>query len=112
MDYLSCLLSDRAASGLSVRALAGEPSVSAICRISTRYVAGIRRGDADVRRPSRSEPRIRASADGNLRSAHAYIGLPFLLLASTSPLLQVWLAREKRGDVPWRLFALSNADHF
>ena len=37
------------------------------------------------------------------------IGLPFLLLASTSPLLQLWLAREERGDVPWRLFALSNA---
>jgi hypothetical protein len=37
------------------------------------------------------------------------IGLSFLLLASTSPLLQVWLAREEHGDVPWRLFALSNA---
>ena len=37
------------------------------------------------------------------------IGLPFLLLASTSPLLQLWLAREERGGVPWRLFALSNA---
>jgi spermidine synthase len=37
------------------------------------------------------------------------IGLPFLLLASTSPLLQLWLAREERDGVPWRLFALSNA---
>ena len=37
------------------------------------------------------------------------IGLPFLLLASTSPLLQLWLAREEHGGVPWRLFALSNA---
>jgi hypothetical protein len=37
------------------------------------------------------------------------IGLPFLLLASTSPLLQLWLAQEERGGVPWRLFALSNA---
>src|ERR1700739_2308271 len=37
------------------------------------------------------------------------IGLPFLLLASPSPLLQLWLAREERGGVPWRLFALSNA---
>ncbi len=36
------------------------------------------------------------------------IGLPFLLLASTSPLLQLWLAREERSGVPWKLFALSN----
>ncbi|MGB6608570.1 MAG: fused MFS/spermidine synthase [Acidobacteriaceae bacterium] len=37
------------------------------------------------------------------------IGLPFLLLASTSPLLQLWLARQQRSDIPWKLFALSNA---
>lgn len=37
------------------------------------------------------------------------IGLPFLLLASSSPLLQLWLAREEKGGMPWRLFALSNA---
>jgi SAM-dependent methyltransferase len=36
------------------------------------------------------------------------IGLPFLLLASTSPLLQVWFARTTRGGMPYRLFALSN----
>ena len=36
------------------------------------------------------------------------IGLPFLLLASTSPLLQVWLARREDGTVWYRLFALSN----
>jgi len=37
------------------------------------------------------------------------IGLPFLLLASTSPLLQLWFARQEHGGVPWKLFALSNA---
>lgn len=37
------------------------------------------------------------------------IGLPFLLLASTSPLLQIWLARQQQGKIPWKLFALSNA---
>ncbi len=36
------------------------------------------------------------------------IGLPFLMLSSTSPLLQVWWARRKGGAVPYRLFALSN----
>lgn len=37
------------------------------------------------------------------------IGLAFLLLASTSPLLQSWLARQQESATPWRLFALSNA---
>ncbi len=36
------------------------------------------------------------------------IGVPFLLLASTSPLLQAWLARSTNSAVPYRLFALSN----
>jgi spermidine synthase len=36
------------------------------------------------------------------------IGLPFLLLGSTSPLLQIWLFRSEGGSVPYRLFALSN----
>jgi hypothetical protein len=36
------------------------------------------------------------------------IGLPFLLLAATSPLLQVLFARSQGGKVPYRLFALSN----
>jgi hypothetical protein len=37
------------------------------------------------------------------------IGLPFLLLAATSPLLQVLYARQQGSPVPWRFFALSNA---
>ena len=37
------------------------------------------------------------------------IGLPFVLLSSTSPLLQVWWTRQMGGSVPYRLFALSNA---
>jgi len=38
----------------------------------------------------------------------ASIGLPFLMLGATSPLLQAWLARLQSGVVPWRLYALSN----
>jgi hypothetical protein len=37
------------------------------------------------------------------------IGLPFLMLSATSPLLQVWWARVEGGGVPYRLYALSNA---
>ncbi len=36
------------------------------------------------------------------------IGLPFLLLASTGPLLQLWFARFVADTIPYRLFALSN----
>ena len=36
------------------------------------------------------------------------IGLPYLLLSSTTPLLQVWYWRRFESRVPYRLFALSN----
>ncbi|MGC1463660.1 MAG: fused MFS/spermidine synthase [Terracidiphilus sp.] len=36
------------------------------------------------------------------------IGLPFLMLGATSPLLQVRLARLQSSGIPWRLYALSN----
>lgn len=39
----------------------------------------------------------------------ATVGLPFLTLSATSPLLQAWYARTYQGAVPYRLFALSNA---
>ena len=38
----------------------------------------------------------------------ASVGLPYLLLSTTGPLLQAWFARERPGTVPYRLFALSN----
>ena len=38
----------------------------------------------------------------------ATIGLPYFLLATTSPLIQAWFARRFPGRSPYRLFALSN----
>jgi hypothetical protein len=38
----------------------------------------------------------------------ANVGLPFLLLAATAPLLQVWFARALPGRSPYRLYAVSN----
>jgi len=38
----------------------------------------------------------------------ATIGLPYFLLATTSPLIQAWFARARPGASPYRLFALSN----
>lgn len=39
----------------------------------------------------------------------ATIGLPYLLLSTTTPLLQAWYWRSLQSAVPYRLFALSNA---
>ncbi len=39
----------------------------------------------------------------------ATLGLPYFLLASTSPLLQQWFTRTHPGRSPYRLYALSNA---
>src|SRR5215831_1643577 len=36
------------------------------------------------------------------------VGLPYVLLSATSPLLQAWLVRHHRAAQPYRLFALSN----
>src|SRR3970282_2899737 len=38
----------------------------------------------------------------------ATVGVPYLLLGSTSPLLQAWFARARPGLDPYRLFAWSN----
>src|SRR5581483_6511592 len=37
------------------------------------------------------------------------VGPPYLMLSSTSPLLQAWYARQHKGGLPYRFFALSNA---
>ena len=38
----------------------------------------------------------------------ATVGLPYFVLSSTSPLVQVWFTRATGGGNPWRLYALSN----
>jgi hypothetical protein len=37
------------------------------------------------------------------------LGLPYFALSATSPLLQAWFGRINRGQLPYRLYALSNA---
>src|SRR5580692_3920088 len=37
------------------------------------------------------------------------VGVPYLLLSSTSPLLQAWYTRSRAGRAPYRFYALSNA---
>jgi hypothetical protein len=37
------------------------------------------------------------------------LGLPYLLLSATSPMVQAWYARTHEAAAPYRLFALSNA---
>lgn len=61
--------------------------------------------------PLRLHPFFRPSS-GNEPLGHLLglltltVGLPYLLLSTTGPLVQAWVAR--RGRVPYRLFALSN----
>jgi spermidine synthase len=38
----------------------------------------------------------------------AAIGLPYLILSATGPLLQAWFSQSRPGASPWRLYALSN----
>ena len=38
----------------------------------------------------------------------ACVGLPYFVLATTSPLLQAWFSRTHPGRSPYRLYALSN----
>ncbi len=53
-------------------------------------------------------------ADGNLPTQRilwlllANVGLPYLLLSASAPLLQSWYAARLPGEVPYRLYALSN----
>jgi len=39
----------------------------------------------------------------------ASVGLPYLMLSATAPLVQVWFSRANPGRSPYRLYALSNA---
>src|SRR6185295_2089746 len=38
----------------------------------------------------------------------AAIGLPYVILSATGPLLQAWFSQARPGVAPWRLYALSN----
>ena len=62
-----------------------------------------------VNHPAVSSP-VAASSPvfGIFAALTSSVGLPFLLLASTSPLLQVWFVRVEHRPVPYHLFALSN----
>jgi hypothetical protein len=42
----------------------------------------------------------------------ATVGVPYLLLSSTGPLLQKWFTISRPGESPWRLYALSNLGSF
>ncbi len=63
--------------------------------------------------PISPSPSWKPEADSNptlriLGLLAATIGLPYLLLSSTGPLLQAWYLQTKTGVIPYRLFALSN----
>src|SRR3989449_10905542 len=59
-----------------------------------------------IRRPPRSTLFPSTTLSRSLLAAT--IGAPYVLLSSTSPLLQHWFERTRPGRSPYRLFALSN----
>jgi hypothetical protein len=60
------------------------------------------------------QPRIGAESPvmAVFASLTVWIGVPFLALGATSPLLQVWWARTQGSSIPYKLFALSNLASF
>jgi hypothetical protein len=40
------------------------------------------------------------------------VGVPYLILSSTTPLMQAWFVRERHGASPYRFYALSNLGSF
>jgi SAM-dependent methyltransferase/small basic protein len=59
--------------------------------------------DASWKPAGESDPSLRI-----LGLLAASVGLPYFLLATTSPLVQAWYARAEHGAMPYRLYALSN----
>ena len=109
VDHMPGVFPGCAAAGLPLRALAGRPPVGTISGQSCTSGCWwwLRCCWLWVR------PDLSSAAGHPLaaifRAPTLTIGLPFLLLSSTSPLLQLWLARKAHSGVPWKLFALSNA---
>ena len=59
--------------------------------------------DASLKPPDGDSPVLRIT--GILAFS---VGVPYLLLSATGPLMQAWFAREFAGRSPYRLYALSN----
>ena len=63
--------------------------------------------------PVAADPSWKETAQANptlsvLGVLAAAVGLPYLLLSTTGPLMQAWYARAFAGATPYRLYALSN----
>ncbi|MBI3149892.1 MAG: fused MFS/spermidine synthase [Betaproteobacteria bacterium] len=58
--------------------------------------------------PSWKGAALDSPALGVLGVLAAAVGLPYLLLSTTGPLMQAWYARAFTGVMPYRLYALSN----
>ena len=78
---------------------AGIHSVLLLCAIATLPIA-----PSDAWKPTGEEEPVSRI----LVLLGASVGLPYFLLAATSPLLQAWFARARPGENPYRLFAISN----
>ena len=105
VDHMPGLLPNRTLGRLPLCALDGTTAtVAALFRFASGWV---RVGGELVRTEQRTWRRIDTSHPHRICCAWQHHRLPFLVLGTTSPLMQVWRAR-MTGGIPYRLFALSN----
>ncbi len=111
LDHLPGLLPDRAPRRLSLRALA---RAAFALRILLLLVIAAH-WPAPLPGPRCTPAQLEGAAHPIVtvfRVLGFYIGIPFIVLSATSPLLQVWWARSESGPIPYRLYALSNLASF
>ena len=110
VDDVPRVLSDRAARGLCV--LRSRPCAGCSRAPRSRCTSCCSSPRSPCCRSSRPRTGSRAGSENPLwlilGMLIATIGLPYFLLSTTSPLVQVWFARTRPGASPYRLFALSN----
>lgn len=80
-----------------------QGSIHAVLLLAAALLLPITPG-ADWKPSGDEDPALRI-----LQLLLATVGLPYFILSSTSPLVQVWFTRATAGGSPWRLYALSNA---
>jgi len=98
------LLAGYAYAHLTIRKLEGRPAAIVHTVLLAAAIALLPISPSEAWKPAgEDEPISRI-----LLLLGATVGLPYFLLASTSPLLQAWFARARPGENPYRLFAISN----
>jgi len=112
MFFQLLLLAGYAYAHMSIRRLGPGPQVAlhgALLALALGLLVGITRGGVPVLPNEELADLSGDPVPSLLLMLLAAIGLPFFVLAATSPLLQAWFVRGRPGMSPYPLYALSNA---